>query len=1067
MKIHSNKFQKIAVVGMDGIFPKAADKDQFLHNIINKKNAVMAVPENRWLKPVDSFLASRTQPDKAVSNIAGFIENFKFDSSGFLLDKTFLYGLDPVHQLVLQASKRAYEQCHHTRADKKRTGVILAAIALPTRASSFFSRQVIFGHDFKQFDAHTVSKTGVVSFPASILARAMGFEAGCFTLDAACASSLVSIKLACEQLNLKKADIMVAGGVSKPSSLYTQIGFSQLQALSPTGKCSPFDAQADGLVVGEGTGIVVLKRLEDAIRSKDNIYAVITGAGVSNDIEGTLVGPASEGQVRAMIMAYQSASWSVEDIQYMECHGSGTPVGDQVELTSIKTLLDEYNCPDKKISIGSVKSMIGHLLTAAGAAGFIKTVLSMNAGVLPPSLNFDSPSIKSPLNTSRIQVQTRVEEWKPQKTGITKKAAVSAFGFGGINAHLLVEEFKASSKIYPAGQMGSEKINQTLDCAIVGMETILKDCENLKEFKAYILDHLKINTDHPENRWKRRHPMASQPKPGRYIDKIDVIPGQFHIPPNQMTDILPQHLLLLKSVYGAMKDAGIPARPADNDAPRSFIGCAIGIDFDYGATDFHLRWQINDLDEDIKNQISPSLNFNRTLGALGGIVASRVAREFMLGGPCFTLSACEASGFKAIETAVHSLSAMETDVFICGCVDLLGDIRQSVLNQLIHPSENDPVPAEGSAALVLKRYDQAVRDGDKIYAVIKGTGFSSADSIPGESGSDSEHAQIRQEQSLNAALADAGISASDILSHEHCDFNSGAVSSLFSIIKTAVLFNDRRTSDKQIVCVRTATTDGMSGHVIMGNCQNPVLTESVSKQDHPVPEMRNTISIKTNPRPVTEDLVRKIQNHLGIHCEPSQNPLFEYTKPFDDVSVTSVRLPLEPELISRASDATAKAHEKFLEFSSLNMQAFEKQFRMLTHLARQQRQHPQADENSDNMVLETPQPFLDRQMCLEYATGKAGNVLGEQFDIIDTYPVRVRLPAEPLMLVDRIMKIEGRMLSLGKGKIITQHDVKKDAWYLDGPKAPVSISIEAGQADLFLCAWLGIDHAVKGKRKYR
>lgn len=562
------------------------------------------------------------------------------------------------------------------------------------------------------------------------------------------------------------------------------------------------------------------------------------------------------------------------------------------------------------------------------------------------------------------------------------------------------------------------------------------------------------------------HPDVSHLNPGRYIDKIDIVPGQFHIPPNQMTDILPQHLLLLKSVYGALKDAGIPSRPADNDAPRSFIGCAIGIDFDYGATDFHLRWQINELDEDIKNQISPSLTFNRTLGALGGIVASRVAREFMLGGPCFTLSACEASGFKTIETAVHSLSAMETDIFICGCVDLLGDIRQSALNHLINPFGKNQIPAEGSAALVLKRYDQAVKDGDKIYAVIKGTGFSSADGIPGKSDSDPEPSKVRQEQSLNAALADAGISASDISSHERCDFNSGAVSSLFSIIKTALLFNDRRKTDKQIICVQTTTTDGIFGHVIMEIGLDKVLTGSVQKQDHLLPDIKNTISLKTNPRPISEEIVRIIQKHLGIHPEPSQNTLPEYIKPFGDLSLTSVTLPLDPAFISRASDATAKAHEKFLEFSSLNMQQYEKQFRMLTHLAGQQLKYPQADENPDK-APEKPKPFLDRQMCLEYATGKAGKVLGEQFDIIDTYPVRVRLPAEPLMLVDRIMKIEGRMLSLEKGKIITQHDVKKDAWYLDGPKAPVSISIEAGQADLFLCAWLGIDHAVKGKRKYR
>ncbi|MCP4718467.1 MAG: beta-ketoacyl synthase, partial [Desulfobacteraceae bacterium] len=171
-------------------------------------------------------------------------------------------------------------------------------------------------------------------------------------------------------------------------------------------------------------------------------------------------------------------------------------------------------------------------------------------------------------------------------------------------------------------------------------------------------------------------------------------------------------------------------------------------------------------------------------------------------------------------------------------------------------------------------------------------------------------------------------------------------------------------------------------------------------------------------------------------------------------------------LFADAANTTARAHEKFLNFSSQNMALMESQFKALVRAASGVTKiltDPEEPLEKTDMAA----PFLDRDKCLEYAIGKAGNVLGPEFDIIDTYPVRVRLPAEPLMLVDRIMDIQGEMLSLKSRKIITQHDVKENAWYLDGNKAPVSISIEAGQADLFLCAWLGIDHAVKGKRKYR
>lgn len=355
------KTERIAVVAMSSIFPKSLDTRQFLSNIMEKRQCVTTIPDRLWPGPVKDFLSTDNISDKAVSNKAGLIEGFNFDPEGFRVDKDLLSGLDPLHKLVLHTGRDAFLQCCHKKEDRKRTGVILAAISLPSELSSLFSWQMLCNPDYKGPGPEDFSKAGAVSMPAALLARAMGFEAGCFTLDAACASSLFSIKLACEHLHLKKADIMVAGGVSRPDTLYTQIGFSQLQALSPTGRCSPFDKSADGLVVGQGAGVVVLKRLEDAINSKDKIHAVITGAGVSNDLEGTLVGPASEGQIRAMTNAYEQAGWSPGDLQYMEGHGSGTPVGDQKELTSIKTLLDNFGCSDKNLSIGSVKSMAGHL----------------------------------------------------------------------------------------------------------------------------------------------------------------------------------------------------------------------------------------------------------------------------------------------------------------------------------------------------------------------------------------------------------------------------------------------------------------------------------------------------------------------------------------------------------------------------------------------------------------------------------------------------------------------------------------------------------------------------------
>lgn len=1083
---------------MSGVFPQAENTDIFLDHVLKKKECIIEIPDHRWPGPVKNFLSSAFLPDNAVSGRAGLIKEFGFDPWGYAMDKDLVSLLDPVHKLVLHAGRDAFMKCFHTKEHKRRTGVILAAIALPTDASSRFSREILCQKNYSGPSPMDYYNCGMVFLPSAILSRAMGFTGVSFTLDAACASSLYAIKLACSHLHERTADIMIAGGVSRPDSLYTQIGFSQLQALSPSGRCSAFDRSADGLVVGEGVGIVVLKRLEDAIACKDTIHAVITGTGASNDIEGTLVGPASEGQLRAMAGAYKMAGWTPSDIEYMECHGSGTPVGDAVEITSIHALCDLFHCPKAEFSIGSVKSMIGHLLTAAGAAGFIKTLMSMNKGVLPPSLNFTAPPDKSELNRSRIKVQTEPEEWKPK--GSYRKAAISAFGFGGINAHILLEEYKPTAKHHAIKSLPgpeNESHSKPIPCAIVGMSTLLKRCNSLDNFADLIFGLKQLSPALPHNRWRRSSIQGPDPVKGYFLDEFSIDLGEFHIPPVQMDDILPQHILLLKAVKGALEDAKIRPRPHDKEPLRYHMGCCIGIEFDYGATDFHLRWTAGSLDEDLKNQLSAPLTFNRTLGALGGIVASRVAREFKLGGPSFTLSAGSASGIRAIETGIQSLNSNETDIFIAGCVDLAGDIRPFALNHIACSHSKDIMPSEGAAALILKRLDQAILDNDRIYGVIKGVSGVSGGSLFTERPLSSDGLETLSLTSLESALKNAGITIDDIGLYDPPIFNNvkpgealgpalvplfknaleqgalhvssaaqvightGAVSSLFSVIASTLCLYYRRlpyrppspSSEEtpsawdlksgqvsRKACIASTTPAGTCSHIILEEYETKTGgKESVSDLE----EKRSlqSLIIKTSKEVISDELRQRLDE---TETKPHSKLI-----PAEPVHV--------PDFFGLIDPKTSDAHIKFLEFSENSLKEMEKQFQALTHLAHHIIVNP----------APAASPFLDREACLEFAIGKAGHVLGNDFDIIDSYPVRVRLPDEPLMLVDRIMEIKGERLSLSSGRIVTQHDVKKEAWYLDGGKAPVCISIEAGQADLFLCSFLGIDHVVKGKRKYR
>ncbi|MFZ0613344.1 MAG: beta-ketoacyl synthase N-terminal-like domain-containing protein, partial [Desulfobacterales bacterium] len=589
----------------------------------------------------------------------------------------------------------------------------------------------------------------VTSLPAALLARALGLGGGAFTLDAACASSLYALKLACDELAAGRADAMLAGGVSRPDCLFTQVGFSQLRALSPSGRCAPFDRSADGLVVGEGAGILVLKRLADARADNDRIYGLIRGIGLSNDMHGNLLAPDAEGQLRAMRAAYASAGWPPEAVDLIECHGAGTPVGDATELRSLGRLWETAGAAPGRCAIGSVKSMIGHLLTAAAAAGTIKVLLALNEKILPPSLNFQAPPEDSPLIGSPFRVQTTAEPWPARSDGTPRRAAVSGFGFGGINAHVLIEEwtpkrfesFNDISVLKPGNGNGRqtaalEGSESASPAAMIGMALACGSIASLSEFQEIVFSGRSIVADPSATRWKGcedllRNSGVPLPSKGGFIKRLPVGITEFRIPPREIPDILPQHLLMLKVAAAAMADAGLSEKVA-----RPRMGVVIGLDFDYEATNFHLRWWLFEqvqawrrrhypkLDDRtaaawctaLQDLTGPPLTASRTLGALGSIVASRVAREFRCGGPSFTVSAEAGGGNRALDIGVRLLQRNEADAVLVGAVDLAADIRQVLAGstagkftrtEIIRPfgGGRGTLPADGAAAVVLVRRD--------------------------------------------------------------------------------------------------------------------------------------------------------------------------------------------------------------------------------------------------------------------------------------------------------------------------------------------------------------------------
>jgi PfaB family protein len=795
----------VAVVGMGGLFPAPrgwCGLDGFWRMVEAGESAVREVPPGRWrLDPRDARDPGRGVPDRTYSTRACFVEGFRLDPRGLDLDPALLDALDPVFHFALHAGREAWESAKTGGLDRSRVSVVLGNIALPTDGASVLAEETL-GRLFEdgvlgrpprplRLSTHPLNRYPA-GLPAGLLARALGLGGGGFTLDAACASSLYAVKIGMEELLAGRADAVLAGGLSRPSCLYTQMGFAQLRALSPLGACRPFDAAADGIVVGEGAGVIVLKRLEDALRDGDAVHGVLLAAGLSNDLKGSLLAPSSEGQLRALRRAYRETGWSPGDVDLIECHATGTPVGDAEEVKSLRELRAgaapqgraaqgrPVNSPGTPCVLGSVKSNVGHLLTGAGAAGLLKVLLAMKHGVLPPTAGFRRPMEGLGLEGDPLRVLGRAEPWRRRSPGTPRRAAVDAFGFGGINAHLLVEEWTGAGAFTGTGTLTgtgtgvrAESVSHidTLPggpVAIVGMAARFGPWDSLRAFQERVLGGDPSAAPSAGGRW-----WGAEPLPGWYVAGIPVPPGRFRIPPKEQEEMLPQQLLMLVAAAEALEDAG---GPPWNWAPDPTTGVYVGMGLDLNTTNFHFRWSLlpearrwaaaGDADgwaARLRDAAHPPLTANRTVGALGGMVASRIAREFRFGGPSFAVQGEEASGLRAVEAAVRALQRGEIDRALVGAVDLAGDPRAALGSHGVRPFAPSGVArpfdaaadgsglGEGAAAVVLKRLEDAVRDGDRIHAVIRGAGAAGGGAVGGPAAAEAIG------RALERAYADAGV----------------------------------------------------------------------------------------------------------------------------------------------------------------------------------------------------------------------------------------------------------------------------------------------------------------------
>ena len=425
---------RYAIIGYAARLPGAADAGRFWDLLHDGADGISEVPADRW--DVDEFYDPNPEaPGKVVTRRAGFVDDpVGFDAPFFGVSAREAGWMDPQHRLLLETSWRAVEHAGiaPTALAGTRTGVF---VGLSTHDYLGMASADL---DYPQIEAYLAIGTAGAAGAGRISYR-MGLQGPAVTVDTACSSSLVAIHQACQALRLGECDLALAGGANVLLSPATMIAFSQSRMLAPDGRCKTFDAAADGYVRGEGCGVLVVKRLEDAVRDGDHIRAVIRGSAVNQDgASGGITVPNGVAQQRVIAAALECAGVAPADVDYLEAHGTGTSLGDPIEVQAAAAVLGRDRDADHPLLIGSAKTNIGHLEAAAGVAGVLKVVLALEHAELPRHLNFHTPSPHIPWDRIPVRVLDEAADWPRGER--PRIAGVSSFGFSGTNAHVVLEE---------------------------------------------------------------------------------------------------------------------------------------------------------------------------------------------------------------------------------------------------------------------------------------------------------------------------------------------------------------------------------------------------------------------------------------------------------------------------------------------------------------------------------------------------------------------------------------------------------------------------------------------------
>lgn len=775
--------QSVAVIGLGCVVPDALSVPVFWENALRAHCALRPLSSARypWATYHDPL---GTTPDLTSTITAGAVEGWSLNWRKYRIPPADVASINPLSLMTVDAGAQALDAVK--RLPASRTGVFLGAtgfgwqrdagqrirmdammeaIAGSLGGMPAAQREGIERDLRARLDGRLgpVNEDTVVNGPASVaagrLAMLYDLRGIHYALDAGYASGLASLEAGVRALRDGTLDAALVGGASELLTPLELVAFSRLGGLS-RGLLRPFDAAADGTLLGEGVAMLALKRLGDALRDGEHIHAVIRGVGGACDGRArSLVAPSPEGQARAMRRAYQDAGVDPTTVAYVECHATGTTVGDRSELTALREVLGAGS----GVLVGSVKAALGHLRGGAGAVGLLRAVLAAEHKIAPKQVGFERPS--DTLAESGFAVPTTNIALEPRPGARVVRTASSAFGFGGIGYHAVLEAFDPREhraedvKVYGG-------IERAEPIAIVGMGGMFPGADDVPTFWRNLLEGRDATGEVPKERWDLDRYFDADPgradksytRLGCFLEKLPEANPRWKIPPASLETLDPSHLLCLRSAEEALADAGMDLDTAairDRAAVmlaflpyqgRKFLA-DVRVGFHEVITDLRTKLtaegiapaEIDSLCAEAERRFKeglPPVTEDSLTGWLGSLNAARISRLLDLHGPCFVVDAACASTHAAMHAAVTALRHRTADVALTGGVwtDMqpeffVGACRFNALSATgstpFDKAADGFIPGEGGGVLVLRRLDDAIRDGQRVHAVIRSIAGSS------------------------------------------------------------------------------------------------------------------------------------------------------------------------------------------------------------------------------------------------------------------------------------------------------------------------------------------------------